>query len=90
MTLQIASGQCNLMTENVGECEMLKQRDNIGEPFVKGAHIGVRCVQESPMHAVKEGMRCFVRDNIVGQAGEYHPSRDVIAWIVFGGSEVAE
>ena len=57
-----------LVTQNLRVGEVLKQRDEIGEGLVKGQHVTVVGFEKVALHAVENGMRGFVRDDVVRQA----------------------
>ena len=66
--LQIASRALDLVEQQAGQREVLKDRDDVGERFVKRDHVGVARIQHAPMHAVEDGVGHLVRDDVVRQA----------------------
>ena len=63
--LQISAGSGNNVFENLGNREVLHQRDHVGKAFVKSKHVGIGSFIELFMHAVQNRMRALVRDNVV-------------------------
>ena len=60
---------------------MLKERDDIGEGLVKSQHIRVAGLFEAAVQAIEQGMRCFMRNDIVREAGEDRAAGQVVARI---------
>ena len=69
---------------------MLQDRDDVGEAFMEGEHVGVgrhRVVLAQP---VQDGMRGLVRDDVVRQRGEHDLSGQVGSGVVVRRGEVPE
>ena len=54
---------------------MLEQRDDVGEAFVEGEHVGVGRLGIAPVQAVEQRMRGLVCNDVVRQRSE-HQQRD--------------
>ena len=70
--------------------EVLKQRDDVGKRFVKRRRIDTGRLREFRSHAVENGMRHFMRDDVVGQAGEDGLTRKAAAGIRSGSRKIPE
>ena len=54
---------------------MLEQRDDVGEAFMEGEHIGIGRLDVAAMQAVEQRVRRLMRDDIVRQRGEDQRAR---------------
>ena len=66
---QVAATTADLMLEQFGQVEPLKQCDDIGEGLVKCQHIDVGGFGESRVHPVEDRVGGLVGDDVVRQAG---------------------
>ena len=87
---QRPAGRGNLVLEDLGEREVLEQRDDVGKRLVEGADVGVGRREIAAVHAVEQRVRRLVRDDVVREAGEHHAARNVLGCFGLGGAEVAE
>src|SRR6266436_779979 len=78
---QVAPIALDLIVEQSGQCEVLKDGNDISEALMKGQHVAIARVHESAMHAVDNGMRRLVCHDVVGQTGENNGPRQLIARI---------
>ena len=53
------------MAEHLRDGEVLHQRDDVGEALVQREHVGVGRLVEAPVHAVEDGVRRLVGDDVV-------------------------
>ena len=60
---------------------MLHQGDDVGERFVQREHVGVGRLVEAAVHAVEDGVRRLVGDDVVRQARVDAAAGHVIAGI---------
>ena len=70
---------------SLGHGEMLEQRDDIGEGFVKGQHVGIGGLPEEPVQPVEQRMRRLMGDDVVRKAAENGPARKIFAAIPSAG-----
>ena len=87
---QVAARAPDLVLQHLAHREMLHQRDDVGEAFVQRQHVGIRGRVEAAVHAVQNGVRGFVRHDVVRQAGVDCGARHVIARIAGRRLEVSE
>ena len=66
------------------------QRHDVGKALVQRQHVGIRSRVEPAVHAVQNGVRGFVRHDVVRQAGVDRGAGNVIAGIVGGSFEISE
>src|SRR5262249_33138161 len=64
-TFQITATPCDLVLQDFIHCEMLHQRNNVGKSFMKSQHVLIRRLVEPAMHAVKDRVRCFMRNDVM-------------------------
>ena len=88
--IQSAPGLAHLEPHQLGDREVLEQRDDIGEGLVKGRYIRVRGILEAAMQAVEQGVGHLVGDDVAGQAGKHHAAAWGGGGRRRGGLEVAE
>ena len=62
---EIAARAGDLVPQDLREREVLQQRDDVGEGFVKGPDVGIGGLEKVPVHAVEQRMRRLVRDDVV-------------------------
>ncbi len=86
----VAAGPLNLVSEDLAEREVLEERNDIGKGLVERQHVRVRRSIEATVHAVEQGMRGLVGDDVVRQAGEDHAPRHMTSGIVVRGLKVPE
>ena len=70
--------------------EVLKRRDEIGKAFVKAEHVRAGRLGEMRAQAVEQRVGYFVRDDIVGEAGENDAARQRAATNIFRRWEISE
>ena len=87
---EVASVLSDLVAENAGKAEVLHQGHDVGECFVEGQGVGVARLDESMVHPVEQRVGGLVGDDVVRQAGEYSPARQISARSLHRGREVAE
>ena len=87
---EVSLGGCDLVAQDLGKGEVLQQRHDVGEAFMEGEHIGIGGIDELAMHAVEQGVRGLVGDDVLRKAGEDHAARQLFAGVVVVGVEVAE
>src|SRR5207253_3710380 len=76
--------QCFLVTE------VLKQRDDVRESFVKSGRVRTSVFEKILSLPVNERVRCFVDDNVVRQTREDGLTWQVVTGVCLAGREVAE
>ena len=74
----------DLVAQHLGQREVLEQRHDVGEGLVEGEHVGVARLAEAAVHAVEQGVRHLVRDDVVRQAGEHRQARRGAAIVATG------
>ena len=80
-TGQVTPRLSNLIKQDLREGKMLEKCDDIGKGFVEGQHVNVTWIHEAGVHAVEQGMRCFMSNNIVREAVEDHATGKVVTRI---------
>ncbi len=90
LRVDVATCPGDLMPKNLAEREVLKQRHDVGECLVKGEHVGIGRTIEAAVHAVEQGVRGFVGDDVVRQAGEHHAAGHVVTGIIGRRGEIPE
>ena len=61
---------------------MLHQRHDVGKAFMKREYVGIGRLVETPVNAIEDRMRGFVRDDVVRQTRVDHAAGSMIAGIV--------
>src|ERR1035437_88408 len=59
------------MAKQLRKREVLEQRNQVAEAFLKRVNVGIGVIEQSRMHAKQQRMRQLVRDNVLREAGEY-------------------
>jgi hypothetical protein len=54
LRLQVPAGSHDLVLKDVGECEVLQQRDQVGECLVKGKDVGVGRLVVIALHSIED------------------------------------
>ena len=62
---EVAAGRGDLVAQDLGEREVLEQRDEVGERLVEREHVGIARLVEAAMDAVEQRVRRLVRDDVV-------------------------
>src|SRR5580692_4990467 len=69
---QVSSRLRDLVSEHLGESEVLKERHDIRERLVKCQYVLIRRFQEMFMESIEKSVSCFVSDDVVGKTSEHH------------------
>ena len=77
MARQIATRLRDLVIKHVGKTKMLKERDDVRESLVKRKLIAVNGAQIFRKGRIQQSVGGFVRDNVVGKAGENQTARQL-------------
>ena len=78
------------MPKNLLKREMLKQCNDVREPFVKRQDVFIGGFHEVTLEAVHHSMCHFVRDDVVGEAREYILTRKVLSWVISVSAEISK
>src|SRR6478672_7366686 len=60
------------MPQHLGKTEVLKERDDIGERFMKGERVRICRLQKFRKNRIEQCVRRFMRDDVMRQTGEDH------------------
>src|SRR3954463_11604212 len=66
------------MAEHLRVGEVLEERHDVGKRLVEGQDLVVAWLNEVRMHAIHDGMRCLMHDDVMRERGENCPVRLVI------------
>lgn len=80
LLLQVTAGLGNLTAQHFGECEVLQQSDEVRKGFVKCQRVRMGSVDVAAMHAVQNGVRCFVGDDVVAETGKHRLAGQLQFW----------
>ena len=87
---EIAARSRDLMPQDLGVGEVLKEGDEIGERLVKGQDVAISRLEKVALHTVEDCVRGLVGDDVVRQARERHAARHAIGGRLGTRREVAE
>src|SRR5690606_34064481 len=86
----VAARTRDLALEDLGNREVLHQRDDIRERLVQRQNVGIRGFVESAVHPVEHRMSGLVRDDVVREAGIDAGAWDELGWGVRARLEIPE
>jgi len=81
---QVPPGSRDLLSENLGEREVLEECDDVRECLVEREAVRMGRLDESAVHPVKQSVGRLVRDYVMREACEHHPSRELAARVARG------
>jgi hypothetical protein len=87
---EIAARLRDLIAQDLGEAEVLEEGDDVGERLVEGERVAVRRQEILRQRRVEQRVRRLVRDDVVREAGEHEPARQLRAGRGAHRGEVAE
>src|SRR5262245_31189632 len=69
---------------------MLEYRDDVGESLVECQRVGGRRLRKPAVQPIEQRMVGLVADDVMRQAAENRPTRQIIAWGQFRSPEITE
>ncbi len=90
LVVKFSASLCELGQQNLMVREVLQEGHDVGERLVEGEDVGIAGIYEIPVHAVEQGVRGFMGDNVVGEACEHNAAGNVAIAVAAFGGEVAE
>src|SRR5262249_48804474 len=90
LTPDIAARARNLVAQRFGQGEMLEYRNDVRESFVEGQRVGGRRLRKPAVQSIEQRMGGLMADDVMRQAAENRPTRQIIAGGQFGSPEITE